>query len=275
MNFYKIVSLFIIVVVACIFGTYLIKNIIYEFFEESASIDYLDGIDVIYWINLDRSTDRRKHMENMFKDPVFNGKKIIRIKAVDGKSADIDNILNDNFENMNPELTKAEYACTLSHINAIRKFLKSDDKIALILEDDTTLDFKPYWKKTLHQIMKEAPNDWDIIQLNYISSDIPKETYTKNINTYYGTGSYILNKNNINKIISNKYVNLGADEYLFSILNTYVYKYPLFTYISNGNSTIHQDHVASHDMSKLKIEKRLQNGLLQFRNPGYKMESRD
>ena len=29
--------------------------------------DYLDGIDVIYWINLERSQDRRKNMEKMFE----------------------------------------------------------------------------------------------------------------------------------------------------------------------------------------------------------------
>ena len=31
--------------------------------------DYLDGIDVIYWINLDRSTDRRQRMQQLFEAP--------------------------------------------------------------------------------------------------------------------------------------------------------------------------------------------------------------
>jgi hypothetical protein len=33
-----------------------------------ADIKYMDGIDVIYWINLDRSIDRRNHMEKIFQD---------------------------------------------------------------------------------------------------------------------------------------------------------------------------------------------------------------
>jgi len=32
---------------------------------------YLDGIDVIYWINLDRATDRKIKMEKLFQDPMF------------------------------------------------------------------------------------------------------------------------------------------------------------------------------------------------------------
>ena len=45
----------------------------------------LNGIDIIYWINLDRSKERRKHMETVLKDPVFDGIKNERIKAIDGE----------------------------------------------------------------------------------------------------------------------------------------------------------------------------------------------
>ena len=45
--------------------------------------DYLDGIDVIYWINLDKAKDRYKHMTDLFKDEIFKNKKIIRKRAVD------------------------------------------------------------------------------------------------------------------------------------------------------------------------------------------------
>jgi len=112
-----------------------------------ATKDYLEGIDVIYWINLDRSKDRRKRMEKMFKNPVFKGKKIIRISAVDGKAPDIDQVLNANFEGMQLEkYTKIEYACLLSHLNTIKQFSESSDEVALIMEDDTTLEYKKYWK---------------------------------------------------------------------------------------------------------------------------------
>jgi mannosyltransferase OCH1-like enzyme len=238
---------------------YFFKTNIYESFEES--VDYLDGIDVIYWINLDRSTDRREHMEKMFLDPVFNGKTIIRIQAVDGKAPDIDNILNNYFQNMNPELKKTEYAGTLSHINAIRQFYESNYKIALILEDDTCLDYKPYWNKTLKHIMEEAPQDWDIIQLEYLLSwdrkiNIPNEMFIKNGDgAYCSSGAYIINKNNVIHVINDRFIQRPIDVYLFDVLNTYIYKYPYFTCITNTNSTIHQDHVEYHDWSKETIFK--------------------
>jgi GR25 family glycosyltransferase involved in LPS biosynthesis len=225
--------------------------------------DYLEGIDVIYWINLDRSPDRRKRMKKMFKDPAFKGKKIIRISAVDGKSPDIDQVLNANFDGMHPEkYDKTIYACTLSHINAIRDFKKSDNKVALIMEDDSTLEFKKYWKKTTKQIMDEAPSDWDIIQLTYtVIGKVPKKLYTKNNrkkwqDRYYGTGSYIINKNNINipnPIKINSDSDPAADVYLYNIFNTYTYKYPMFIYRYDIQSTIHQDHINNHNESKKKI----------------------
>ena len=62
-------------------------------------------------------------MEKMFEDPVFAEKKIIRISAVDGKAHNIDQVLNTNFQGMNQnKFTKVEYACLLSHLNAIKQF---------------------------------------------------------------------------------------------------------------------------------------------------------
>ena len=222
--------------------------------------DYLEGIDVIYWINLDRSLDRQKRMKKMFKDPVFKGKKIIRISAVDGKAPNIDQVLNANFDGMQPEkFTKIEYACTLSHLNAIKQFSNSNSETALIMEDDMTLDFKPYWKKSVKQIMDEAPNNWEIIQLCYITnSGIPFENYTKyNNGNFASGGAYILNKK---KIINNltllpRDISHEADHYLFSRFNTYTYKYPMFIYGTNEISTIHQNHVSGHDNSKNMILK--------------------
>ena len=51
---------FVIIIIGVVF---LNKNI-----EMFGTKDYLEGIDVIYWINLDRSLDRRKRMKKMFKE---------------------------------------------------------------------------------------------------------------------------------------------------------------------------------------------------------------
>ena len=228
--------------------------------EPFKTTDYLDGIDVIYWINLDRSVDRRQRMEKMFEDPVFAQKKIIRISAVDGKAHDIDQVLNANFEGMQPEkFTKVEYACLLSHLNAIKQFSESNNKTALIMEDDMTLEYKPYWKKSVQQIIDNAPNDWELIQLCININSPLKQIYTKNSNGHVScNGAYVINKNGSLKLNENKY-KLGdtlhvADVYIFNKISTYAYKYPMFTYKFNQTSTIHQEHLEQHDRNKKIID---------------------
>jgi GR25 family glycosyltransferase involved in LPS biosynthesis len=49
----------------------------------------LSGINVVYWINLDRSTDRRNNMNAMFQDDAFKDIKNVRFAAIDYKSNDI------------------------------------------------------------------------------------------------------------------------------------------------------------------------------------------
>ena len=236
---------------------------------------YFNGIDIIYWINLNRSVDRKENMIKMLNEfPVKN----IRIEAVDGKN-ESDNNIYGRYENVNMKNTKIEYACLLSHLNTIHKFSNSSYNIALILEDDVNLEFVKYWNKSIKDIINNAPTDWDIIMLNYIISantEITNE-YTLNHGMIYSTASYIINKKGANKLLNiyknNKY-NLDikkrhtADEYLFSSLITYVYKYPYFTYPNDNTSTIHNDHMSVHMNSKnytIKLWDELTNKIEDFK----------
>lgn len=227
-------------------------------FTNKTKKDYLDGIDVIYWINLDRSLDRRQRMEQMFKDPIFKGKKIVRISAVDGKATNIDQVLNTNFEGMDSKFSNVDYACLLSHLNAIKQFSQSNYECALIMEDDMTLEYKPYWKRSVKEIIDAAPNDWDLIQLCININSPLKKIYTKNTGSIYCSGAYVINKNCSTKISVDKYnldiSNHTADGYIFTKTNTYAYKYPMFTYKLNEISTIHPDHLEHHDKNKKIID---------------------
>ena len=56
---------------------------------------WLDGIDEIVWINLDRSVDRRHNMEKIFKTyKCFDNIPIRRFSAIDGKTANIDAMIS-------------------------------------------------------------------------------------------------------------------------------------------------------------------------------------
>ena len=123
---------------------------------------YINGFDIIYWINLDISSERR---DNMLKMLSYFPCQNIRITAVDGKSC-TDETIHNNIITTNYNGTKTEFACLLSHLNTIRLFSESDYNVALILEDDMTLEFAKYWIKDISSIINEAPHNWDIIMLN-------------------------------------------------------------------------------------------------------------
>jgi len=234
--------------------------------KEGFGKNYLDGIDIIYWINLDRSTERRKNMEKMFKDEVFYEIPNVRITATDGKKDDIYKMI-DTAEYSG---TDSEYGCLLSHLNAIKKFNESKYEIALILEDDCTLELKKYWKKSIKQIIKNAPNDWEIIMLCYINLDIDwktSEEYILNTLPISSTLSYLINKKGSKKLVADCYnlscykdktylLNLNgehkADDYLYLNTITYCYKYPVFIY-GDDESIIHNDHLDLHKENKKRI----------------------
>jgi GR25 family glycosyltransferase involved in LPS biosynthesis len=239
----------------------------------SNGINYLEGIDKIYWINLERSKDRYEIMTAMFEDPIFNNIDIERINAFDGKKNDP--LIFFTKENKKIIRSPSEYACLLSHLQTIKKFSESNYNVALIMEDDNTLEFKPYWKKTIKQIMNNAPSDWEIIQLWYSSYVIPENEYTKinnNINNsvnYWGTCSYIIKRSAAQKMIEKIYlpdidkyrtyekIDSVADNYIYDLLTSYTYKYPMFVYKTLDTSTIHGDHVDGQNKIKKMISKNL------------------
>ena len=201
----------IILIILVLSLIYYIFVSIKEGFDENSK-KYLDGVDIMYWINLDRSSDRRKKMEEMFKDDAFNGIPNQRIKAYDGKN-DPESVFNKLVLRSKTQ-TDTEYACLLSHLETIRRFNESSYNIAIIFEDDASLEFKKYWNKSIREIMENAPPDWDIILLTYIygseylnnnnMSWDKQPMYDKVFNgNYVSTLSYIINKNGSKKILTN------------------------------------------------------------------------
>ena len=194
---------------------------------------YINGFDIIYWINLDRSAERRTNMIEMLSYfPVQN----IRISAIDGKEAS-DSKIQNMFITNNYGGSKVEFACLASHLNTIRIFSESSYSIALILEDDMTLEFSKYWMKDINSIINEAPPDWDIIMLSYIWDSAFNNTYTLN-NGIWGTGAYLINMKGAKKLMriileNNKFKLYNrqptADGFIYSMMKTYIYKFPYFT----------------------------------------------
>jgi GR25 family glycosyltransferase involved in LPS biosynthesis len=194
-----------------------------------------------YWINLEKSVERRINMNMIFdKHKIKN----VRINAIQGEGS---------------EKNKA-IACTSSHILAINTFYESGDEIGIICEDDLIMEYKKYWRYHLDDVIEYAPNDWHIIQLAVIILPYLLPLFKNNKNLYIkyhryisSTACYIINRKGAKKILHYNKLNNPtnhAENYIYINVNTYVFKYPMFTYPTENDSIIHNDHLNMHKQSK-------------------------
>jgi len=231
---------------------YLIKTnnqrYIYNFYNLTNNnnfiIDYskINFIDKILWINLDISTHRRINSENILKNIHIPNE---RISAVDGSKLILPKL---TFER---NISTYELACLLSHIKAITSLKNTNGDYFLICEDDFILHNTIFFSKDLKKIIQNCPT-FDILS---IQSTFNKELhneynkwsdyYTENPLSFIGcTGSYIISKSGINKILaSNNFINdvnytlnypvNAADIYLYKYVDTFVYKYNFISSLNN------------------------------------------
>jgi len=210
----------------------------------------------IYYINLNRSLDRKTKIEQTFLE---NNLKFKRVEGVDGKELNIEELKKEY--NINPKLNVGEIGCALSHMKIIKEVLNDELEYALIMEDDCNFDYVKYKKMKLTDIMK-INNDWDIIQLAMIND---KNTFTKISNTNQileksnfvvaGAMGYLINKKGIQKILAdfnkNKHIEV-SEVLLFKNSNTYLAK-PYFSYYSykEVSSTIRENTKSAFTTQRL------------------------
>ena len=104
-----------------------------------------------FWINIDRSIERKKFMEEQFKRLNIEN---YRISAVTPN--DFENVLvqkpplSCNY----PGCTTCtyEFACLCSHIKAMQEGLKTNDKFFVIVEDDMFLPFNINYDKLISNL---------------------------------------------------------------------------------------------------------------------------
>lgn len=234
----------------------------------------------VYYINMDKDTDRRNFMERQIeKMPNVHFTRITGFNgyAIENKRNDV--IKHDHalieFVNKYDEMSKSEIGCTMSHLIAIKKAYKNGDKIAMICEDDILFDTCTLIKP-ISEMIENAPKNWEILQL---SSFTPKEIHEKSKNhpnteyirnngkqRHYNTACYLINRNGMETILKmtssihrdnffiiNKNLNFPssgtADTFIYEICVTYTILPVPFTVDNTDNdSTIHTDHTDEHIM---------------------------
>ncbi len=153
----------------------------------------------VYLINLDRSKDRLFSMKQKL---LKLGLEFTRISAIDGRQTLFsNNQINEEKYSLchGKYITATEVACYISHYNTLRKFLKSDKKYALILEDD--IAFSKNFLLILKTLLKKSET-WDFIKFNgaHSGGNIKYESILPNVDLVFNlfhqskSGAYLLNK---------------------------------------------------------------------------------
>jgi GR25 family glycosyltransferase involved in LPS biosynthesis len=217
---------------------------------------YVNYIDGILWINLDRSPGRKTHMENILLDITIDN---YRISAIDGNNYDMVNKIS------NMKLTRnfkfVEKACSLSHIKAINYAKNLPGNYFIICEDDINFFNLFLLNINLEKVITDAP-DFDILIISKTFYGKLPEQYTKWISNIQGTVCYIISRSGLEKISSmvtynsvtdtfifnTEHVFEVSDLYLYTYVNTWVYKYNIASSLDE-ESTIHSHHLDNHKRS--------------------------
>jgi len=136
-----------------------------------------------YMMNIDQAVGRRVVMEDTFGR--LWGERLIRIPAVHGANqSQVFEMTGDGWKAQKAWDIHAhergrrglsELGCILSHLHAIRKAFQRGDEVALILEDDVSPLFMPYWSIGIGDVLDLLEGkEWDTVQLSYTAVQHPQ-----------------------------------------------------------------------------------------------------
>jgi len=105
----------------------------------------LDEVVHIYYINLDRRTDRRAHMEQQWRQLGIPPGHVQRFPAI--------------------AMSNGAVGCTLSHIKVLERAIQNHLPYVLVCEDDMECTNVGLFRSQFQQCMQRRGPDWDVILL--------------------------------------------------------------------------------------------------------------
>jgi hypothetical protein len=237
----------------------------------------------IFYINLDRCLSRNENIikelnkfnclyerisgvdMNMITDICegetysINFDKTIWFKQNNYKMIKKDNkryiLINNKIIKCNSEMYKS-VAIVLSMFKVFTRISELNHEICVIMEDYVSFKYIKNWNEQINTIIKNAPNDWNIIKLHVSNKEgcesmieLNKQNimYTKLLSIYGPSAMcYIIKKSAVNKILKrylhtdNKYhlpfgfENCNNESIVFKLNNIYVYTEPIICSIENN-----------------------------------------
>jgi mannosyltransferase OCH1-like enzyme len=249
----------------------------------------------MYVINLDSSTSRMDHIIDEFKR--YGVRPPTRIPAVDGRGVKdthrgvVQGVRYDiRYGFMMTPMTGPELGCTLSHLKAISKAYEEGHEMALVLEDDVSLELIPHMDISIKELVEHAnkkDEDWEMLHLSAMSQEDLLERMTSPLtlwtgdsvdkhDLYYTTGYLVHNRGM--KMLLNKFMprkdtvviyrentnkklqSYSSDHLLYAETKTLVPNRVFFVPFNNHekmDSMIHTDHTGGHINQSLEISRRV------------------
>jgi GR25 family glycosyltransferase involved in LPS biosynthesis len=159
----------------------------------------------LYYINLDKRTDRRQLFES--QAALLSMPPVERIPAIHGLSIDIKKNTKiglhtrvqvaTHYRRSHYEIhSRGALGASYSHYKTWQAFLKSGAKYALIMEDDAQLP--PTFSMMVKEAIKTLPKEWDIWILGWNHSPVDMDEKDKNqfhqILHFVGAHCYIIKR---------------------------------------------------------------------------------
>lgn len=219
----------------------------------------LGGFGPVYVVNLSRRTDRREHMERIFKD--YDITNYTFIEAFDAQENIHQYIYNAERKN-DKAAKRTETAACMSHLKAIKHWLDtSDTEYAIFAEDDLSMDTVQYWPWTWQEFMDAIYFDYDVLQLCLTQFNQKKIQMHKRFRTDYSAGLYILKRSHAQSVIGrmmiNEKYNVNIDRHDVIVDHSVImggtdkaYACGLFTYDITTPSDINPSALRLHTKSR-------------------------
>lgn len=179
----------------------------------------MEKINKILLINLDKREDR---LDEFYKNCPLSKSNITRFSAINGQELKTNEEIHSLFKENNFGWLRGKIGCALSHYTIWKENKELDNVV--VLEDDILFvnNFKKLWK----EMKDDLPKDYDIIPLNmeYYIEDFKvskkrnrSEVFINKVSEYnksflkvnkeisslgnFGTCSYLISKNGMNKLL--------------------------------------------------------------------------
>jgi GR25 family glycosyltransferase involved in LPS biosynthesis len=201
-------NLWSIIIVALLIITIFYFNYISLNKEGFSNIINRDDFDC-YLINLEKNPERLRDFSKYYDESDLSTTPFVRIDAINGKMIDGDTEAYKKYISPNSVLeipfTAGMVGCFLSHLSAYEKINNSDKPYGLIFEDDAIMN-KEMYEKNIKGVLKDIPDDWDIILFGY---DINNPQYHKfekfdkyyKMQEFWGLHGYMLSKRSAQKLV--------------------------------------------------------------------------